>query len=349
MACYSVGNIVATFYGGVGIEKFSLKQVLWAGLVICSISLVTISYINSYYLLAGVMIILGIGMGILNVSGNSLASIVFTKNKGKMMNIFHLFFGVGGIIAPIYANHLFDLGFSWEGTYSIGSVLIVFLFLFSLLCKVPEKKGEAKKKETTIIQILKDREVVIFTLMFLMHVGAEIGVGSWLGVYLVDVQARTDTEVGFYISLFYILFTIGRFIASLIVERVGYLRLVIICAVGGIITILLGLIGPSSFAILLSITGLFISVNFPTMQAAMFENFSDNISAIIGLTLTAGGLGNIIFANWLVGIINDLVGIRLGYGIFILYLIILAGLTYSLKAKYIKKEGLITAKSNSKG
>ncbi|AGB40328.1 fucose permease [Halobacteroides halobius DSM 5150] len=335
---FSGGSILATFFGGTLIQKYNLKVIFWSGLLIQSCGLIFIGFIDSYYLLLIVMVIMGVGLGTLNVSGNTLASHVFTKNKGRMMNLFHLFFGIGGMIAPQYANQVFKLGFSWEATYFLGVVLVIILFLFSWFCDFPQEDKEVSSKEITITELLSDSKVIIFVIMFLFHVGAEIGLSSWLGVYLDDVQNRTQTEISFYLSLFFGLFTLGRFLASVIVEKIGYLRLVLISSVSAAVTILLGLLGPDSFAFFFSLTGLFLSVNFPTIQATMFEVFEDNTSSVVGLTLTAGGFGNIIFANWVVGLINDLVGVSMGLGVFVIYLAILVSATFYLRRNYILKK-----------
>jgi fucose permease len=338
MVLFSIGSSFATFSGGILIEKFSLKKVFWAGLFIEIIGLVAIKYINEYYLLTLIMGIIGLGMGVLNVSANTLASRIFIKDKGKMMNIFHLFFGVGGIVAPIYATQLIKRGFKWESSYFFSILLILSLLLFSLFSRFPEADPKEEQNNTQVMDLIKDMKVVIFILMFFFYVGAEIGLTSWLGLYLDDVQGRSEEEISFYIFLFFLLFTVGRFLGSIIVEKIGYLRLVLISSVSAIISILLAIIGPDYFAFFFSLTGLFLSIDFPTMQAAIFEIFDENISAIIGITLTAGGLGNIFMANWLPGLINDLIGIKLGFILFIAYLLILVGAILFLKYKYIGQD-----------
>lgn len=333
---FSGGSILATSSSGLLIEKFSLKQVLWAGLLVGGGGLIAISYTTDYYWLILVMFIVGTGLGVLNISANSLASQIFTTNKGRKMNIFHLFFGVGSFIAPVYAAQLFKLDLAWEATYSWGIILLVAIFLFSLSCKFPAEDSEDDSSDIAVTELLTDTRVILFVVMFLCHVGTELGISSWLGVYLDDVYNKSKVEISFYLSTFFALFTIGRLLASIIVERIGYLRLVMFSSAGALVSIVLGLVGPESFAIVLSVSGLFLAVNFPTMQAAMFEIFDENVSAILGLTLTAGGIGNVILANWFTGLLNDLLGIGLGFGIFIIYLLGLLGAAYYLKYEYLE-------------
>lgn len=338
MVFFSLGSSLASFSSGFLSELFSLKKVMWAGLALGSLGIIGINLIGNYYLLWMGMFLIGGGFGVLNLSGNSLASRIFTENKGQMMNLFHVFFGIGGLVASQYAKLVFEAGFSWERTYLFTIVLVVLLVLFSLLSKFPPGEVEAGGEKVSPQTLLQRPKVRLFVVMFFCHVGAEVGMGTWLGVYLDEVQSRTTEEISFYLFWFFAFFSIGRFLASWIVEKVGYLRLVLITSSCSLTAILAGLVGPHPFAFAFSLTGLFISINFPTMQAAMFEIFDQNISAIIGSTLMAGGLGNIVFGNWLAGVVNDWLGIHLGFSIFIIYLLILMGTTLYLKNNYLERE-----------
>lgn len=332
---FSIGASLASLFSGFLIEKFSLKKVFRMGLIIGICGLAAIYFITHYYLLMFIIFIIGLGMGTINVAGNSLASRIFTKNKGKMMNLLHFFFGIGSASAQIYAPFIINLGFRWEAVYSFGIIILLSLFIFSFIPTFPHNSDRESSNETKVLEVLKDKRVWLFIFMFSFYVGTEIGLSSWLGVYLDDIQQRTPKEIGTYMFAFFILFTFGRLIASFIVEKVGYIKTIIISASIAIITISLGLFGPPNFAFFFSLTGLFIAPHFATIQAVMFELFKENVSAIVGLTLTAGSLGNILFANKIAGAVNQWLGIQLGFTIFIIYLLILITITIYLKKKHL--------------
>ncbi|MCK8827455.1 MFS transporter [Natroniella acetigena] len=336
----AVGSIIAMSSSGFLIKKFGLKNTFLLGLVVIMAVLVGISYVATYQLFVAVMGVFGIGVGILSVTSNTLASLIFIKERGRKMNIFHLFFGVGGIVAPVYAGYLLRRGFGWESVYLFAIGLVLFLLLLGLYCKFPTTETDNKNEKLLFLEVIKDSRVVIFAMMFLLYVGIELGAANWMGIYLTDVQGRSETEISFYLSLFFVLFTVGRFLTIFVVEKIEYLYLVLICAVSSGVIILVALVGPEQFAVLFSITGLFLGSIFPTMQAAMFEEFEQQLTIIISLTLAAGSLGDVLLANWLPGVINDLVGIELGYGILIIYLISLILLTGWLKYKFLEENNL---------
>jgi len=193
-----------------------------------------------------------------------------------MINLLHLFYGAGGIIAPYFVTLVLKLGFSWN--YS---------FLFSIV--------------------------------------------TWLAPFLKDVQGRTDLIVSFYFSLFFITFTLGRFMASIIVEKIGYYNFLIITGAVAASLISSALIGGYKFTILIPISGLFLAGQVPTLQAAILDSFDSSVIKVVGFAQTAGMVGLTVLSDWVVGFINDFVAIEAG---FIFLVIILAAamiITYYLK------------------
>ncbi len=343
MGIFSGGGILTTFFAGNLIIKYGLKKILRFNLILGIVFAILVGLSNTYFILQIVMFFLGIAFGGYNISANTLASEIFVKNRGKMMNLFHLFFGFGGTIAPLYANYIFSLGFEWEQTYVFGAVLFVMLFGISLLCKFPEPKIVDKKEQKSTMEVLKDKKVIFFLIMIFVLVASELGVITWIGVFLKNVQGRTNKEIGLYTSLFFIFFSGGRFLASFIVEKIGYTKILKITITMAIISFTIGVFGPNYCAFFLSLTGLFLSLNFPTVQAITYETFTENLSIIIGLELTVGSIGDILLANWLIGVITDMAGLRIGFGLIICYMVILLIclliLDKKIKQSKLQKEG----------
>ncbi|GAB6099938.1 MFS transporter [Halanaerocella petrolearia] len=332
LSFFSIGSLMITLISGVLIQKYGIKRVLLVGIIVSVIGLMSISYVNKYALLVIAVLVTGIGLAVLNISFNTLASQLFVKNKGRMMNLFHFFFGVGGILSPIYASSILDSGFSWQTVYFYAGIVILAFFIITLVIDFPSVSSKRKRKNISFLEILKDPRILIFNLMFFLHVGTELGGRNWIAIYLTDIQHRTEEEVAFYIALYFALFTLGRFLASIFVEKIDYLDLVIISSLISATLIFIGIVGPDYLAFTFSLAALFISVNFPTMQAAMFEIFDSGQAVILGLTLTTSSLGASFLGDWVIGLINDLVGIKVGYGIQISYLLILVGVILYLKS-----------------
>ncbi len=337
LSFFSLGSVFATSISGILIEKLGLKKVLVVGMLILVGGLWGIGEINRYSLLIITIGLIGIGLGVLNIFANSLASQVFIENRGRMMNFFHFFFGIGGFIAPIYANLILGMGLMWESTYLFAIGFIILIVGGSLYLDFPEdKEDKSLDDEGNLFERLKDKRVIIFALVFFFLGGGELGVINWLGVYLHDVQIRSEAEIGFYLSLFFILYAIGRLLASIVVEKIGYIKMIIIASLTAIFSVLIGIVGFDSLAIFFSLSGIVISVLFPTIQAIMFEIFNDKLSAVIGITLTTNILGFMLLSDLGISFVNDLIGIKFGYGMTIIYFSLIIILIVYLNRNYLE-------------
>ena len=318
----SLGGVLFNLLGGLLIERFGLKKILLSGLLTVIAGTSILNYINTYLLLILVMILLGIGITLINLTATSLISVLSQQSKGKMMNYFHFFFGLGGVLAPIYADFIMNLNFTWERTYFFTGIISLVLLVISLKSSFPIKKKPAKKSLEMASTLIKDSRVILFFIIFLFYCGAELGAGSWLSLYLNDVQNRSQEEIRFYLSLFFICFTFGRLLAGKLVEKLGYVLWIILSTGSAILLILAAIVGPESWAILFSISGLAFAGIFPTLQAIMFEEFEKEvIPTVLGITLTAASIGFMVFGDWGIGYFNNLVGIEIGYGIIVIYLL----------------------------
>ena len=108
------GFMSSTFFGGLAASHFGLKKVIAFGFLISAFSIFAMGYINSFLYLIILMAFLGIGLGSVEIGANSLGAKIFVEKSGMMMNMLHLFFGVGASIGPRYAGWLLSLGFEWH-------------------------------------------------------------------------------------------------------------------------------------------------------------------------------------------------------------------------------------------
>jgi fucose permease len=80
----------------------------------------------------------------------------------------------------------------------------------------------------------------------------------------------------------------------------------------------LGVLGPSSLVVVLPLAGFFLSIIFPTLTAAVSDLHTENMASILGLLFTFAGVGGM-FGPWLIGLVGDVMGLNVGFGVNLLY------------------------------
>ena len=327
----SIGSMLVFFSSGKLIEKFGLIKILFYGVIYNSLALGAVYASVNYYTLLASFFFLGTGITLLNIVAVNLTSISYSKKRGKMINLLHLFYGAGGIIAPYFVTSVLKLGFSWNYSFLFSISLLIIIFFEFNSASLPDIESSSKKIMKTTSELLKDKKVILFSLIVFFQVGVEFSIVTWLAPFLRDAQSRSDLTVSFYLSLFFISFTAGRFLASIIVEKIGYYNFLIITGGAAASLISIALIGGNKFTILIPISGLFLAGQVPTLQAAILDSFDSSGIKVVGFAQTAGMIGLTVLSNWVVGFINDFIAIEAGFVFLVIILAAAILITYYLK------------------
>jgi fucose permease len=319
------GFMSATFFGGLAASHFGLKKVIAFGFIAVSFSIFTMGYINSFFYLIILMTLLGVGLGSVEIGANSLGAKIFVEKSGMMMNMLHLFFGVGASIGPRYAGWLLSLNLKWYQIYLTALALIIFLLIYLFFTDFPTEVENDKKDNIAVKEIVKQKKVWLFSAVLGSAVVAEIAIGSWLVNFLHVERAFSTTSASTYLSLFFVVFTVGRLVGGYFTEHLGYIKILFLFASATQILFICGLLIDGTLgAFFFSAAGFFISIMFPTIMAVIMNEFDTGVSSYMGFIITSASAINMI-SNWLIGKINDLFNVFTGFAsisVFIFLIII---------------------------
>jgi fucose permease len=95
-------------------------------------------------------------------------------------------------------------------------------------------------------------------------------------------------------------------------------------AIASVICASLGTFAPPVLAFFLPLTGLFFSIIFPTITAAVSELHKENIGTILGLLFTFAGVGGML-GPWTIGPFSDWLGIYPGFGMITVFCMAMSG------------------------
>jgi fucose permease len=175
-----------------------------------------------------------------------------------------------------------------------------------------------------------------FYLLIGLYVALELGIASWIVEFLQKTKSQSVGASTQALSIFFGVMTVGRFVGSFFVERVGYLRSSLIMSIAAGVCVGLGIFGPDWLAFSLPLSGLFLSIIFPTVTAAASDLHSENVGSVLGLLFTFAGVGGML-GPWLVGLASDALTIRYGFGTVLVYCVMMACATIVLMKRYPHK------------
>jgi fucose permease len=319
--CASLGYLFACLIGGAACEKFGQKRVLSAGYIVLIFATVAMSVASQFWMVCLFMFLMFTGMGLFEAGCNVLAGQIFTKNTAIMMNLLHLFYGIGAIVGPKFAAMLLLRGFSWKQYYLFAAAIIAIFFVLMLATKFPPQVVIEEHMKLSIKQVLSSKTLWILGIALGFGVTLELGTGNWLVNYLSVEYSMNVARTSFYMSMFYVTFVFGRLFGGFIVEKLGYLKCIIFFSICTLVLYIAAAFLKMNGAILISAAGFFISIIFPTAMAIVVREYKHGTGTVIGFIIAVSAVVNMIF-NWIIGKTNDIFGVYIGFNSFIIYAVI---------------------------
>jgi fucose permease len=285
------GIALAGFFLGHLADTFGRKPTIVAGLMLFAISSYLFAAGNSFVYFSVLLGLSGIGIGVFKTGALALIGDLSKSSKEhtSLMNTVEGFFGVGSIIGPAILARLLATGASWKGLYILAGTICVVLILIALGARYPHtmKSGQESMDLKHTVAAMSNRYALAFSLGAFLYVAAEAAVYVWMPTLLAGYQGPAAALVAYSISIFFVLRAAGRFVGSWMLERFCWTSVlalfsgvIVICFVGAVIG------GPGAAVYLLPVSGLFMSVIYPSINSKGISCFpKSEHGAVAGVIL----------------------------------------------------------------
>lgn len=305
-----IGNLLFVLLGGKAADRYDRKKVfLWVLAMWTGAQLLFACTGNYGCLLLGMFF----GMGastFLNTMMNLLAPVFFGSMAGMYINILFFVQGIGTSgnqkITGSLANGYADFKHLCLGLALIGALCFVTI----LTRRFP--KGDAGLCETgedaRKTGVLSYKKVFLMGIIFGCYFVAEHGIMNWWSMYCQQGLRMTSARASTGVSLFFGTMTVGRLLFSPLVQKMGSRKSILILGGMGCVVYILGILAGGSGIWILGISGIFISIIYPTMVLFLQDVFSKDCAATaVGMVISFGTVFDIAF-NAAFGNLVELMG-----------------------------------------
>jgi FHS family glucose/mannose:H+ symporter-like MFS transporter len=317
-----IGFFIATLIAGIAIFRFGLKTILLSAFTLAFLGIGCMAGLPVYGFLLVTFLALGLGLGTLEIGGNSTIVLLHNEKKGMFLNLLGSFHGVGSMLVPIYAGALLSANISWRIVFSLCLIPIIMIIIYLALIQFPKQE---KTKTDPIFALAKSAfcpEMCWHYVAIGCYVAAEIGLASWIVEYLYKIKGQPLFYSSISLSVYFGLITGGRILGSFIVDKIGHLPVLLWATFGAIFSLALGIYGPSRLGFFLPVTGFFFSIIFPTITASFANIQKPNIEKYLGFLFTFAGIGGMI-GPWLIGVLGDIIQLEYSISVLIGYLVLM--------------------------
>jgi len=293
MICIALAGVFLGFLA----DRFGRKATIIIGLALYAVNSYLYIVANTYGFILSLMAIGGLAIGVFKTGALALVGDISTSTKQhtSTMNTLEGFFAVGAIIGPFIVANFISEGIKWQYLYVVAGSLCILLIFMALIAKYPETK---KTTEDPInlagtLSMLKDNYAIGFSMAAFLYVSVECAVYVWMPTLVANYEGNLILIATYSLTIFFILRAGGRFLGAWLMSYFNWSMvltivslLIFLCFLGSVIG------GLGTAVILLPLSGLFMSVIYPTINSKGISCFPKtkhgSIAGII-LFFTAAG------------------------------------------------------------
>jgi len=306
-----LGIFCASLIVGPLIDLLGHKVNLLISSAIVTAAMLAFAFAHSFASASFAAVLLGLGGGGLNTCTNAFVSDLYGEQRGPMLNLLGIFFGVGALFIPLLAASI-------EGYLTIPQLFVLCAVLagmcslaYALICFPPARSIQGFSLAETL-GVARYKGVLLLAFILFFESGNEASVGGWTSTYVNSVgfspRAATLALAAYWAALMG-----GRLLAARMLRALGKTQLVAASA-------LLSLTGCAvllashlfEFLVLGAVlVGLAYGPVFPTTLAIAGDRYSKQVGTVFGLLFSIALLGGMLLP-WTVGQVSQGLGVRMG-------------------------------------
>lgn len=320
----------AAIPAGMILKKFGYKKGIIAGLIVFSIGafmFIPAANLRAYNIFLLGLFIIGCGLTILETAANPYASkLGDPATSTARLTLAQSFNGLAVFIAPVIGtifilsgkefsndelaamseadklSYLTTEAASVKMPYlSLGIFLLAIAVLY-LVNKFPElKEDEGGEDEGSLTSALKHKHLVWAVIAQFFYVGAQVCVTSFFIRAAIAGGGVDEKTAGYYLSVYGILFMVGRFAGSAIMRVIAPNKLLSLYAIMCIALSIVAIKTDGQYVVVaLGGLGFFMSIMFPTIFSLGIAGLKSNTkpaSSLLVMSIIGGAIFPVIMGN----------------------------------------------------
>ena len=305
----TIGYSLASFFNAQVSARTGFSRGLLLGASLYAVGFAGIALAPTWWLIISFGLITSFGAGLLDAGLNRYLA---ARSNNMLLNWLHASYGIGATLGPAGLSLLLSAGQSWRTGYWIMAAVQACVAVAMMLTLNRWESSQVGKATAEIIQpteaisvwkTLLVPAVWLGMFLFFVYTGIEMTAGQWTYSLFTLARGIPITVAGWWASLYWASFTLGRIVLGFLIDRYGFarsMRAMIAGAFLGVVLLWWNPVEGVSFAGL-AILGFALAPVFPTLIAVTPRALGNRMAAnAIGMEMAFGGLG-IAALPWLAG------------------------------------------------
>jgi fucose permease len=337
-----VGYTLAAIVNNAIHMKFGQRGVAFMGPFCHLTAYIIIAVHPPYPVLIIAYLLAGLGNGIEDSGWNAWVGAM--SNANELLGILHGAYGAGAVIAPLIATAMIaSAGLPWYYWYYVMTSFTAFYKADAAAFRLANPRTSdvaGSRLREAIGRLPAARTTWLAALFLLGYVGAEVALGGWIVVFMIDVRKGAPFASGMVATGFWLGITVGRVVLGFVTPRIGErLSIIIYLPISAGLQLLFWLV-PQFYvsAVAVSLQGFFLGPLFPAAIVVMTRSLPKHLHvSAIGFAAAFGGSGGAIFP-FAVGALAQAKGVQVLQPIILALLICILLLWLGLPGNNKKRE-----------
>lgn len=330
--CFFSAYFVVSVPAGMLVSRIGYKSGIVTGLLIAGagcLLFLPAAQMHVYAMFLFALFVLASGITILQVAANPYVSVMGKpETASSRLTMTQAFNSLGTTVAPFFGAWLIFGGMNapepvpgavTESTVQVpylilAASLIVLAVIFAWL-KLPAM-GKKDPAEALPLggKAWQQRHLVLGAIGIFVYVGAEVGIGSFLAIYLSqpEIGGMTTAAASHYISWYFGGAMVGRFIGAAVMQKLNPGRVLAFNATMAVLLLAITILSSGKLAMWsLLLVGLCNSIMFPTIFSLAIQGlqqYTSQGSGILCLAIVGGAI-----LPLLQGMLADQIGVQLAF------------------------------------
>ncbi len=314
-----VGFTLFSLVAGILSDRFRCERILMSGCLLLALSSFLFCTTPLFGFNIMIFFMMGAGLGCILSGSNSLLIKIYPVRKGSILNIHHVFFGLGSLLGPLMMNLLIAQERNWLVGYRLAGTILLLLALTLYLSggQTPEYVNR-KVINSHLSKLLHDRQFLVIMGVNCLTTGSQVAL-LLLGVtFLIETKAYSLSLAGIALSLYSVAMIIGRLLCSRLLRNINHSTVILTLMWMQVICLLVAWSGTGWICFLaIVMSGLTISGIYPTSLALSGIYYPQVAGSALGLLSTVSGFGSISIC-WLTTHIAGLTDMQMGFTVIVL-------------------------------
>ena len=342
----TLGYMMFTYVAGQLINRIGNKKLLQIGLATVVASFAVMFWSPNFIWFTLGYFINGAGNAFLILGVNMTTPLYAIAFQAALLNIIHGCYGLGSALVQRLTGYFISNNISWRlmflGFMVFHLIILVYVFFTSYPWPPRSRTQPTELKQNSSKTLFTNKIVYLLIIALGFGLMGEHGINNWFVNYMKVGYGINENAGSVYLSLFFVLFTIGRFGGGFVLEKIGYMKGILGVQLISSAIYLAGIIMGVNGLALITGAGLLQAVVYPTIMITVPKLFPDNTAQAMAFISIGTSLINNL-GHLLLGVLNDSIGVISSFYILPIWLLLsggAVGLIYKLTRERKLKPGI---------